>query len=76
MEHYTNSCEPTLLITLVMSEYVRLHRAMAHYRNFYQRNALSAEDFSVLQEITELQDDLNSQVTTQLNAQLTEWNNA
>ena len=66
MEHYTNSCEPTLLITLVMSEYVRLHRAMAHYRNFYQRNALSEQDFAVLDEVADLQRNLNNQVNAQL----------
>lgn len=68
MEDYTEFHEPPLTLTLTLNKYIRLHRALAHYRNFFKRNALSDEDFLVLQELEDLQRHLNGQVNTQLSA--------
>lgn len=74
MEDCTEFCEPTLTLTLTLSEYARLHRGFAHYKNFFMKNSCTESDFAVLQEIAELQASLNNQVNTQLGTQLTEWN--
>lgn len=68
VEDYTEFHEPALTLSLTLNKYVRLHRALAHYRNFFQRNALSEEDFAVLDEVADLQRNLNNQVNAQLSA--------
>lgn len=70
MEDYTEFCEPSLTLTLTLSEYARLHRGFAHYKNFFMKNSATESDFAVLQEIEELQANLNNQVNAQLDAQL------
>ena len=72
MEHYTESCEPLLTLTLTLPEYVRLHRGFAHYRNFLTRNSATLRDFEVLEEVTALQTALNTQVNAQLDARFVE----